>query len=140
MIRKLIAKFHERAPRVFCGIRRMDAVMKVNLHFAPAGPAMFCELLDDASIILLGRIEVGMDKRPPILVSPAVHQRIFSAPLFEAFFLRVTASVLSWRVRKDRWLKMIRQSDDQMRRPSVFGAARRLLPEVSRQPPHRNRN
>src|SRR5487761_428697 len=113
----------------------------MNFYFAPTGPAMLCQPLNEAAIILLGRIEISVKEWTPILVPPAVHQkRVFPAPSLETLLLDATAGVLSRRVRTDRRLKMVGQGDDQVRRPRAFRTAHRPLPDVSWEPACRVRH
>ncbi len=85
---ELVAKFRQNVPCVLGGIWLRHAVMQMNLDLAPTSMTVIGEHLEQAFIVLLSGIEVGMDERPAIVVSPAIYRLwIFAAPTFQAAFL-----------------------------------------------------
>src|ERR1017187_4248619 len=60
----------------------------MDLNFSPAGMAVLGENVEQALVVLLGGIEVGVDEWAAIVVSPAVdYFGIFSRPPFQAVLL-----------------------------------------------------
>jgi hypothetical protein len=71
--------------------------VEMNLDFSPAGMAVIGEHIEQALVVLLGGVEVRVDKRTAIGISPAVdHFGIFARPpLHPAFLLRTRGALLA---------------------------------------------
>jgi hypothetical protein len=67
-------------------------VVQVNFNFAPTRTAVLRQAVDQSSVILLSRVEVGVAKGVPITVAPPINgSRIFSAPAFQLPLLLMLA-------------------------------------------------
>src|SRR5215471_11714928 len=85
-----VAKFHQLAPRATHGCWRVNAVMEVNFHFAPAAMAMRGKLLNQGPVVLFRGIEIGMNKRTTVVIPPRLGSlRIVPTPGFHPPFLLV---------------------------------------------------
>ena len=96
-----------------------NTVVQMDLDFSPAGVAVIGEHLEQALVILLGRIEVSVVKRAAIVVAPEVDDfGIVANPGFQPALLLGTRGALLAVFRNNGRLEMIGQSKDQ-----VHGAA-----------------
>src|SRR5712671_3448720 len=85
---QLVAEFSEDATGIFGGIGLRNSVVQMDLDFSPASVAVIGEHLDQALVVLLGGIEVGVNKRAAVVVSPLVDNfGIFAHPRFQAALL-----------------------------------------------------
>src|SRR6266849_10484136 len=83
-----VAEFSEDAAGIFGGIGLRNSVVQMDLDFSPASVAVIGEHLEQSLVVLLGGIEIGVDKRAAVVVSPAVdYFGIFAHPRFQAAFL-----------------------------------------------------
>src|ERR1019366_7766948 len=120
---KPVAEFSEQLASVFGGVGMRNAVMQMDLDFSPAGMAVLGEHLEQALVVLLGGIEVGVDEWAAIVVSPAVdYFGIFSRPPFQAALLLGTRDTLLAVFGIDGRFEMIGHGKDQ-----VHGAADRRV-------------
>src|SRR5208282_31260 len=118
-----VAVFGERLASVVGGVGMVHAVMQVNLDFSPASMAVLGQHLQQALVVLLGGIEVGVDQRTAIMVAPAVDDfGIFARPPFQATLLLVARDALIAVFRDNGGFEMIGPGEDQ-----VHGPARRRL-------------
>ena len=118
-----VAEFREQLASVFGGIGMRSSVVQLDLNFSPAGMAVLGEHLEQALVVLLGGIEVGVDKWAAIVVSPAVDDfGIFARPPFQAALLLGTRDALLAVFGIDGGFEMIGHGKDQ-----VHGAADRRV-------------
>jgi hypothetical protein len=74
--------------------------------------------LEQALVVLLGGVEISVDERTTVVVSPAVDGLgIFACPPFEAALLLVAQSTLLTVFGNYSWLEVIIQRED-----DVYGA------------------
>jgi len=80
---------------------------------------MFSKGVEQALVILLGRIEVGMHEGPFIVIAPLVDDfGILAHPEVKAAFLLRTRNPLRPSLRRDRRLEMIGHCDQEMNMPA----------------------
>src|ERR1039458_8132935 len=80
-----VAEFREQLASIFGGVGMRNAVVQMDFDFSPAGMAVSGEHFEQDFVVLLGGIEVGMDKRAAIVVAPEVDDfGIFARPQFQA--------------------------------------------------------
>src|SRR5208282_3731809 len=133
-----IAEFSEQPASVLGSVGIGNSVVQMDLDFSPAGMAMLGEHLDQPLVVLLGRVEVGVDKRTAIVVSPAVDDfGIFARPpLQPAFLLRTRGARLAATGNNGRF-EMVGQGKDEMhgalgwRFQGMPGRGRQDFPGVS---------
>jgi len=122
---QMVSEFRQCMARVLRGVGLRHAVVEMNFHFSITCMAMFGEHLEQAFVVLLGGIEVGVDERASIMVTPAVDRfRIFAAPGFQAAFLLCSRNALRSIAGNDRGFEMIGHRDDEMRMSSRRSANR----------------
>jgi hypothetical protein len=110
-----ITKFGELAMCVLCGIRLLQAVMQMDLDFAPTLMAMAGQTLQKGLVILLRRIKVCVTKGTAFLIAIGVGElRKHPAPIFEATLLFVVRSPSASLSRDDARLEMIGYGKDQV--------------------------
>ena len=66
-----VAEFSDQLASVLGGVGIGDSVVEMNLDFSPAGMAVIGEHIEQALVVLLGGVEVRVDKRTAIGISPA---------------------------------------------------------------------
>src|ERR1019366_6886362 len=90
-----VAEFREQLASIFGGVGMRDAVVHMGLDSSPAGIAVSGEHFEQDFVVLLGGVEVGMDKRAAIVVAPEVDDfGIFARPRFQAALLLGTRGAL----------------------------------------------
>src|ERR1700675_3498236 len=95
---QLVAELGEDAAGAFGGIGLRNSVVQMDLDFSPASMAVIGEHLEQSLVVLLGGIEVGVDKRAAVVVSRAVdYFGIFACPRFQAPLLVVSRYALQMR-------------------------------------------
>src|SRR5580765_2785762 len=63
-------------------------MVQMNFNLSPACMTMVGQHLHETLVVLLSWIEIGVNKRPPIVVPPAIHDLgILTAPPLQAAFL-----------------------------------------------------
>jgi hypothetical protein len=76
-----VSEFHKLAARILRSVGNDNSVVKMNLDLTPTGLAMFCELLDQTAIVLLGRIKIRVNERMAIAIAPSPGQAwVLAAP------------------------------------------------------------
>ena len=114
---KPVAEFGEHMPCTFGSVGMRNSVVEMDFDFAPASVAMVGKHIEQAFVILLRGIEIGVNQRLAIVVSPSVdYFRIFARPPFQTAFLFWPRSALLTIFGYDAWFEMIGQGDDQMHR------------------------
>jgi hypothetical protein len=107
--------FGKGAACVFGGVGLRRSVVQVNLDFSPASMAVLGEHLEQALVVLLGGIEVGVDERAAIEITPAVDDfGIFADPRFEAALLLGTRGALRAATGSDGGFEMIGEDKDEV--------------------------
>src|SRR5580693_6755905 len=92
-------------------------MMEMDLDFAPARVAMLRYHLDQATVVLLRGIKVGVNKWAAVMVPPAVHCfRIFTPPPLQPTLLLGTRNALVTVFRIDGRLEMIGHRDHKVHR------------------------
>src|SRR6266436_5613340 len=85
---QLVAEVGEDAAGVFGCVGMRNSVVQMDLDFSPASVAVIGEHLEQTLVVLLGWIEVGVNKRASVVVTPAVGNfGIFAHPRFQAALL-----------------------------------------------------
>src|SRR5271166_6360158 len=113
--------------------------MEVGFHFAPSGFAVAGQALQQALVVLLGRIKVGVNKRPIFMVTPGIKNHwVFTAPALKAALLLIIGRPAKAVVWVDGGLKVVGYRDHQMNAASGR-AAHDPLPCVGRKPAHGSR-
>src|SRR5260370_10789040 len=113
--RQPVAEFSEDAAGVFRSVGTWNSVMQMDLDFSPASVAVIGEHLEQPLGVLSSGIEVGVNKRALVVVSPAVDNfGIFAHPGFQAALLLGTRDAFLAVLGIDGWLEMISQGNDQM--------------------------
>ena len=103
-----VAKFGELAMCVLRGIRPLQAVMQMNLDFAPALVAMVGQPLHKGLVVLLGRIKICVTEGMALMIAIGVDElRKDPAPILEATLLFVVRSPSSSVFGYDTRLEMI---------------------------------
>jgi hypothetical protein len=83
-----IAELHELPACILGCVGQVHPMMEVDLDFTPTRAAMLRQATHQSSIVLLGRIKIGMSKRKTVLVMPpADSSRVVAAPALEPVFL-----------------------------------------------------
>src|ERR1700675_983293 len=96
-------------------------MMQMNFNFSPAGMTVVGQQLHESLVLLFSWIEVGVDKRSPIVVPPTIHGLgILAAPPFQAAFLLGPGDTLFAPFRINCRLEMIGHRDHEM-----YGTTRR---------------
>src|SRR5262249_4636072 len=114
-----ISKLDEGIACMCRAIWLVDAMMQMDLDFAPARLAMTGKTLDDDLAVLLSREEVSVRERAAVVISmPVSHRRIRRAPMLKPSLLFVHARVGIRAARNDGGLEMIGHRDDEVNRPS----------------------
>src|SRR5271168_3304293 len=95
--RQPIAEIGQYASCIPGRIRVGDSMMQMYLSLAPTRVAMLRDHFEQALVILLCRIKVGMQERATVMVAPAVYGFwIFAAPPLHApFLLRARNALLA---------------------------------------------
>src|SRR4029077_9835663 len=127
-----VAKFREQQASIFGGVGVPNTMVQMDLDFSPTGVAVIGEHLEQALVILFGRIEVSVVKRAAIVVAPAVHDfGIFANPELQPALLLGARSALLAVFRDNAWFEMIGQSKDQVHR--AVGSRIQRAPGCGRQ-------
>src|ERR1700677_1956425 len=107
-----IAEFGEHTACVLSAIRMRRSVMEMDLNFSPTGVAMLGQPLEQALIVLLGRIKIGMQQWAAVVVSPTVENfRVFGRPIFQATLLLRVRDALTAIRRIDGGFEVIGQGE-----------------------------
>src|ERR1700687_837132 len=92
-----------------------NSVVNMNFNFSPAGLAVVGEHLEQALVVLLGGVEVGVNERAAIVVAPVVDGfGILARPPFQAALLLGARGVLLAVFGNDGGFEMIGQGKDQV--------------------------
>ena len=112
---QLVAEFGEDAARIFGCVGMRNPVVQMDLDFSPASVAVIGEHIEQALVVLLGGIEVGVNKRATVVVAPAVDNfGIFAHPRFQAALLLGARGALLTVFGIDGRFEMIGQGKDQV--------------------------
>src|SRR5215831_7036310 len=108
--------------------------MQVDFNFSPTRVAVVCESTQVRPFILLGRIEVSMNKRPSLRISELFESsRIFKTPPLQPSFLFCFGSSVRPTFRHNGRFKMIGERKDQVS-PTAARMPPQALPKISRYP------
>src|ERR1019366_157293 len=119
--RQRIAECDQSTAEVFGRVGFRYSVVKMDFDLAPSGMAVLCQHLDEARIVMLCRIEVGVYEWFAIVIAPSVNYlRIFAAPPFQATDLFASLNPRHSAERTDVRLEVIDKREDQ-----VYGARQR---------------
>src|SRR5579871_4651104 len=98
--RQGVSEFFELAAGIGRIVRFFHAVVQVDLHFTPTGAAVPGKAIEQAFVIVLGRINIGVPERKAVLIAPLSHRlRIIPAPLLDPLLLHIPLCVPSWWIR-----------------------------------------
>ena len=112
---QLVAVLREQLTRILGRIRMRYAVVQVDFDLSPPGMAVIGQHLEQALVILFGRIKVSVDKRASVVVAPLIDNFwIFARPPFQPSLLLGAWSAFLTVFRNDGGFEMISQSDDQV--------------------------
>lgn len=110
--------------------------MKVNLDLAPACVTVFSEAPDQPSVVLLGRVKIGMAQGESVGVAPLIHGvRVFAAPSLEPLLLLTRRRERPRALRTDAWLEVISDGNQEVLIASVHFARDDLVPRPRWKPP-----
>src|SRR5215469_4169079 len=108
--------------------------MQVDFNFSPTRVAVLRESTQVRPVILLGRIEVRMNKGPSFRISELRESpRIFKTPSLQPPFLFCFGSPVRPTFRHNGWFKMIGERKDQVY-PTAATMPPQPLPKISRHP------
>ena len=71
---KRVSELAEHKSRVFRGVGLERSVVEMNLDLSVSPMAVPRQLRNKVSLVLLGRIKIGMDEGPALIVPPFLHQ------------------------------------------------------------------
>src|SRR3977135_3503799 len=94
-----------------------NTVVQMDLDFSPAGVAVIGEHIEQALVLLLGRIKGSVVKRAPLGVAPSVDDfGILANPRLQPALLLETRGTLLAVFRNDGRFEMIGQGKNQVHR------------------------
>jgi hypothetical protein len=114
--RQSIPELEEHALGIFSGIRSLNAVVEMDLDLAPPSLAMLGQTLNQALVVVLGRVKISVAEWPTVGITPRVcHLWVLPAPFLNPALSLVEPSILSRCFRFDFRLEVVSQANNQMR-------------------------
>src|SRR5258708_294888 len=108
-------------------------MVQVNFNLSPTAMTQIGKALNQASVVLFGRIEVRMTEPVTIAVTKTLKiSWIFLAPILQSPFLNVLRRVSGVMSGNGARLEMVGDGNDQVQLPTRV-SARQPLPGISRQ-------
>jgi len=106
-------------------------MVQVNLYLSPTALTQIRQPLQQAAMVLFGRIEVRVNECMTVAVAEAVEiARIFSSPTIESLLLHVLWRVSGVMSRDAARFEMVAHGNDQVQPPAGISASQ-SLPRVS---------
>src|SRR5208283_199566 len=112
-----VAEFGEQLASIIGGVGIGNSVVQMDLDFSPSGMAMTGEQVEQALVVLLSGIEVSVDERAAIVVTPGVDDfGILAHPPFQAALLLGARRALLTVFGNNGRFEVVGQGQNQMHR------------------------